>query len=136
MVEFVKGFRNSNGICLGIAALLIFSWLFAANHCALGAMGKPGQHSQCCAHESNKSKLPDHSSTKCCEAMAAPLPPLAMAPDSRFFSADFDYTAYEVVVPEAPASDRVAIGPAPPPGSFIEYVLKRCIPANAPPRVA
>jgi hypothetical protein len=136
MVEFVKRFRNSKGICLGIAALLIFTWLFAANHCAFGAMGKPEHHSHCCAHESDKGKLPEHSSTKCCEAMAAPLPVPAMAPDARFFFADLTYSCPLLVLPEAPVTDRIATGPAPPPGSFIEYVLKRCIPANAPPRVA
>lgn len=136
MVGAVKGFRNSNGARLGIAALLILAWLFASNHCALGAMGKPEQHSHCCAHESDTGSPPDHSSTKCCEGMAAPLPVLTAAPDARFFFVDFDYAAHEVVVPEAPVCDRIATGPAPPPGSFIEYVLKHCIPANAPPRVA
>jgi len=125
---------------IGIIAV---AWLFAANHCALVAVQKsetpPAEHASCHSEQRNSAPI-DHSNS-CCEALAAPLPPLLAAPAIHLKELKLAWfpAPRTEASPEAPilvVGYAAQTGPPPNSLSFALLVLNRSLLSHAPPRLA
>ncbi len=110
------------------------AWMFASNHCAIGAMMAAADDHACC-HQSETSSGPV---MECCHALSAPLPAAVVIPVSGQFvllAAWEEVFFLSCAVLENPAA--VLVSAQGPPGAFAfaELVLNRSLLAHAPPVV-
>lgn len=121
-------------VALAIALLMIASSVFAANHCELGGMEKPLERAHsCCTPSPSDAPVPLEYS-QCCAPLEAPLPVVVHAPIVQFAEI-FAVWADAMILP-APDVELVCVfGESAPPGSsfLLEQVLRRSVPAHAPP---
>lgn len=121
---------------LAVILLVMVAWVFASNHCAIGAMAVAAGDHACC-HQSDASSAPE-TVMECCQSLSAPLPAVAAAPVATLFAVQPAWTVLEPLVPplrEVPSAISFFLHGPPGVVPFAELVLNQSLLAHAPPVV-
>ena len=125
-----------------IAVLMLFGWLIATNHCALGLMQKSAvanvAHASCCNGKQSPAKdEPVHRGVReCCKAIhAVPVTDGAVLVKDDAFSVVHAFAFPAAADHETASEESLAPHGHGPPGaaSFAELVLHRSLRSHAPP---
>ena len=140
--RLVNAIRQSRLIKLTAFCCLGLAWLVASNHCAwaaiIDAAAKHHEQRVCCSHNSGPEKVPTKESTACCTAWIAPVPPAQHVSDGLLLAGLADFgPMVSFSRPEFVAAPSVLEYSSGPPGLSLwtSLVLKRSMPAHAPPHV-
>jgi hypothetical protein len=121
---------------LAVILLVMVAWVFASNHCAIGAMTVAADDHACC-HQSDSSSAPA-TVMECCQSLSAPLPAVATAPVAALLVLQPAWTALEPLLPpvrEVPVNFSFSSHGPPGVVPFAELVLNQSLLAHAPPVV-
>jgi hypothetical protein len=134
----VMVFRRSRGFTAAVVAVVAVVWGFASNHCALAALKSPATSEHACCHTDKGTSQSAGRAVQCCKGLAAPVPSMIAAPVAHVQEIEPAWLAAERVE-SSPKVPTLAVDFAsnsdPPQGasSFALLVLKRSLPAHAPP---
>ena len=122
-----------------LAAITLFAWFVATNHCALGLMKADGpkEHENCPGHaKPDKGNDSEDSQLACCKTInAAPVPDGNVAIDSPKALFELQFAPLVAFASKVePPLPSVWLDTGPPfVFSFAETVLQHCLLGNAPP---
>jgi hypothetical protein len=137
-------FKPARFITPVVAILVALAWFTATHHCLLGLVGgaqSPASACHCQNHDRSSSGQEKGQMLACCQGLVSVAPefaqskvkftPIALA----FQLTAFDRVAHFGALRIADAIAEYDTGP-PRPSCFLQTVLKRSLPENAPPVVA